>query len=357
MTGAPTSAGTTARATRTSRTGASTTPHCSIPRRRVKDERPRRPPHRRGRPRSARLAVVAPTLSVARCAAHPRGARPVRAWLPLRAETIPLELRALPWVLWRAEPRGEGKPTKVPYQVAAPTRRASSTDPTTWASFDDALEAFASLGDRIAGIGVVLTAAGGVTCLDLDRVIDAEGTLDPRAETIVDRCDSWTEISPSGTGLHVFVRGRVPRSLRGSQIEIYCRERYIAVTGHQWGAPDALREQQSYLDFLVRREAECNAPRPTRPYTGPSVPPPDDLAGALLAKLAAWGVPAARLKRWSDGFLVELAACPWSDEHTSGPGGAAVMIHASGAYDFTCLHAHCGRRDWRDFRAVMERRA
>jgi hypothetical protein len=84
------------------------------------------------------------------------------------------------------------------------------------------------------------------------------------------------------------------------------------------------------------------------------VPPPDDLAGALLAKLADWGIPGARLKRWQDAYLVELDRCPWSDQHTTGPGGAAVMIRASGAYDFTCLHAHCAGRTWRDFRAAME---
>jgi hypothetical protein len=84
------------------------------------------------------------------------------------------------------------------------------------------------------------------------------------------------------------------------------------------------------------------------------VPPPDDLAGALLAKLATWGLRAARMKRWQDGYLVDLDRCPWSDQHTTGVGGAAVMIRASGAYDFTCLHAHCAGRTWRDFRAVME---
>jgi hypothetical protein len=76
----------------------------------------------------------------------------------------------------------------------------------------------------------------------------------------------------------------------------------------------------------------------------------------VLARLEAWGVPVARLKRWQGGFLVELVACPWADEHTSGAGGAAVMIHASGAFDFTCLHAHCAGLRWREFRAAMERR-
>ncbi len=284
------------------------------------------------------------------------------AWLPLRAETIPVELRALGCVLWRAEPRGPDKPAKVPYRVAYPDRKASSTDPATWATFADAVDAYGALVDLapdpargpIAGIGVVLTPP--VTCFDLDRVIDAQGRLDTRAATLVERCDSWTERSPSNTGLHVFVLGRVPHALKGDQIEVYSDMRYIAITGHQWpDTPNMLRAQQSYLDHLVRI-ASAETDRPRRPWGGSSIPPPDDLAGALLAKLQTWGIPAARVKRWSDGYLVELVSCPWADEHTTGAGGAAVIIHASGAFDFTCLHAHCTRRTWRDFRAAMEAR-
>jgi hypothetical protein len=282
------------------------------------------------------------------------------AWLALRFDTIPAELRALGCVLWRAEPRGDDKPAKVPYRVAEPTRKASSTDAASWAPFADAVDAYGALADHpadpvrgpVAGVGVVLTQPAGVTCIDLDNVIDHDGRLDVRAATIVERCDSWTEISPSGRGLHVFVLGTVPQALKGAQIEVYSTARYIAITGHRWpGTRAALRPQQPYLGHLARIASKGDCPR--RSWTGPSTPP-DDLAGALLAKLAAWGVPVARLKRWQGGFLVELEACPWADEHTTGPGGAAVMIHASGAYDFTCLHAHCAGRGWREFRASME---
>lgn len=282
-------------------------------------------------------------------------------WLRVHPDTIPAELRALPWVLWRAEPRGTDKPAKVPYCIAEPSRRASSTDPATWGVFDDAVEAHLSLVDipadpergPVAGIGVVLPNGAGITCIDLDRVLKADGQLDARAETIVERCDSWAEISPSGHGLHLFVRGTVPHALKADQIEIYSAGRYICVTGHQWpGTPAILRGQQAYLDHLVKLESGRRDQR--RAYTGPTIPPPDDLVGALLARLEVWGVSVDRLKRWSDGVLVELTECPWAHEHTTGRGGAAVIIHASGAFDFTCLHAHCSGRDWRDFRAVME---
>jgi hypothetical protein len=277
-------------------------------------------------------------------------------WLDVRPDAIPLALRALPCVVWRAEPRGEGKPSKVPYQIACPSRRASSTDPATWGTFADAVDAYSCPELRLAGVGVVLTREAGISCLDLDAVIDEAGALDPRASVIVTRYDSWTERSPSGTGLHIFAFGSVPTAIKGEQYEVYSTGRYIAITGHRWpGTPDRLRARQSTLTGLYRHVHEGDAPRAA--YHGPSGPPPDDLAGALLAKLHAWSVPVARLKPWGDGSLVELVACPWADEHTSGPEGAVVMIHASGAYDFMCQHAHCAGRRWREFRAAMESQA
>src|SRR6266851_6300536 len=96
-------------------------------------------------------------------------------WLDLRANEIPAELKALPSVLWRADPRGDGKPAKVPYRVADPLCRASSTDPSTWSTFSDAVEAYSALvalpadprRGPIVGVGVVLTSASRTTCIDL----------------------------------------------------------------------------------------------------------------------------------------------------------------------------------------------
>ena len=275
---------------------------------------------------------------------------------------IPSVLQALPWVLWRAEPDPEKpeKPKKVPYRSAYPFRKASSTNPATWGTFGEAVEAYGALValpanpdlGPIAGLGVVLTRAATVTCLDLDGVLEGS-MLDPRAQRIVDHCSSWTEISPSGTGLHIFGRGTLAKAIKGVGIEVYSERRYIAMTGHCWPGPARdLQDLQRYLDHLAARDR----PASRAPYVGPRVPPPDDLAGALLAKLAAWGLPGQRIKRWEDGYLVELDRCPWADAHTSGADGAAVMIRASGAHDFTCLHAHCAGRRWRAFRAAMEGR-
>jgi hypothetical protein len=290
-----------------------------------------------------------------------------RRWLLVHKHTIPGELREQPFVLWRAEPQWtkEGvatKPKKVPYMVSYPSRRASTTNPATWAPFDDAWEAYVSLLDydndpsipergRVVGLGVVLTRNAEVTCIDLDSVL-INGTCHPRIEWLVERCNSFTEVSPSGNGLHLFVKGTVPRDLKkAGQIEVYSNNRYICVTGVRWRGGPRVTWQQPFLDFLTREAGDvrgCAAP-----YPGSSRSVSDDLAAALLRKLQIWGVSTGPIRRWADGYLAELDICPWAVSHTTGNGGAAVMIHASGAFDFTCLHAHCSGRGWADFRSRM----
>jgi putative DNA primase/helicase len=76
---------------------------------------------------------------------------------------IPAELRERPqWVIWRLEVR-DGKQTKVPYQAGA-NGRASTTDPGTWATFDQAV----ATADRADGIGYVFAADDPYTGVDLD---------------------------------------------------------------------------------------------------------------------------------------------------------------------------------------------
>jgi hypothetical protein len=263
-------------------------------------------------------------------------------------------------VLWRAAPNPDGpKPRKVPYQIADPDRPASSTNPATWGTFADAVDIVALLSPArrddairgpLAGIAVILTAAANIACVDLDRVLDGD-RLDPRAQHIVDAFGSFTERSPSNTGLHIFGRGQVVQAIRRDQIEIYGDRRMICVTGHRWpGTPASLHPVQAVLDRIGP-----TTPRPLKSWTGPAAPPPDDLGGALLARIRTWGLSyAGPLKAWQNGFLIELARCPWADSHSTGPGGAAIIVHASGAFDFTCRHAHCASRSWRDLRALME---
>ena len=136
------------------------------------------------------------------------------------------------------------KPGKVPYRISDPIVKASSTDVTTWGTFWDAVDAYTLLAGRHRDPDSCSRADRGdwrrahvgrqaLVCLDLDGFLDGD-TLDPRAARIVERCQSWTEISPSGTGLHIFVRGSLAWAIKGSGIEVYSEGRYMAVTGHRW---------------------------------------------------------------------------------------------------------------------------
>jgi hypothetical protein len=127
----------------------------------------------------------------------------------------------------------------------------------------------------------------------------------------------------------------------GGNLEVCSRDRFIAVTADRYpGTPATLAARPDYLARLSARYAAKTTRSVRAPYVGPVTTALGDLAGALRTKLDAWHLPITRLKKWSDGYLAELQVCPWAEAHTTDGGGAAIAIHASGAMDFTCLHAH-----------------
>jgi hypothetical protein len=163
---------------------------------------------------------------------------------------IPAELRALRrWVCWRYEDTGKAKPAKVPcttggYHTSAARKRH--------ATFADVVDAAARRSDYFSGIGFVFAAGDGYTGVDFDNCLDERGAFcNPWAETWVRRLHSYSEISPSGRGVKVIVRGRVPRALKQAQIEIYDRARYFTITARLLpGAPATIRDAQAELDEL-----------------------------------------------------------------------------------------------------------
>ncbi len=156
-----------------------------------------------------------------------------------RFSAVPKELCERPqWVVWRLEDR-DGKPTKVPY-CAGTGRHASSADAATWVPYDDAVRA--AMNGTYSGIGFVLSKDDPYTGIDLDHVRDpVTGEVDPVAMRIVERLNSYTEVSQSGTGLHVLVQATLPGPGRrtrlvgalrdDAQIEMYDSGRYFVMTG------------------------------------------------------------------------------------------------------------------------------
>ena len=157
-------------------------------------------------------------------------------------ENIPQALRdRRAWVTWRAEGQ-EGRPVKPPYSPRTGWR-ASCDDPATWASFDEALAALEE--GNYDGIGFQL--APPFVGVDLDGCRDpGTGVIDARARAIIDAVDSYTEVSPSGLGVHILARGELPPGRRRTHaVELYDRDRYFTVTGHHVSGTARTVEQRS----------------------------------------------------------------------------------------------------------------
>lgn len=150
-------------------------------------------------------------------------------------EKIPLELKQLPhWVGWKYMQRpGEDHKRKVPIN-AMDGQPAKSNDPTTWCDFDTTCLGKERFG--LDGIGFMFS-GDGIFGIDIDHCYDPETQeLDPAAAEIIETVQSYTELSPSGTGIHILCKGALPegRKRRGA-VEMYSTLRYFTVTGNQFG--------------------------------------------------------------------------------------------------------------------------
>lgn len=249
-------------------------------------------------------------------------------WLPLFIDRVPAPIRTLPWIGMRAR-RDPTKPwrewKKEPYQIGFPFELASNSEakeaaraeigttqagprnanPETkhWRNEGDVREVLALAPELFDGFGIVLTAAAGLTFIDLDDVRDPEtGALEGWAERMVDTFDSWTEVSVSGTEVHIFVAGRLPGAglvnfLDGDpamKIEAYSRARFAYLTGHVLhDAPVA--ERQRLVTLLAAN---------VRPAGASTVPSAGAIPRASSAPIPA-GARNDTLFRIARGFVLQ----------------------------------------------------
>lgn len=178
----------------------------------------------------------------------------IRRPLKFNPKTIPAELKKLDqWVLWRYEQK-DGEWTKPPYQMNE--RLASTTNPATWTSFNEALRAMET--GKFDGIGFVLTTADPYCVFDFDHCYN-DGRINTKTEEHVRQLGSYTEITPGGKGLHVWVRAKLPGSgKKKGDFECYDNSRYLTVTGKIYGPAAAIEnrpeEAVSVQDDIFRNE-------------------------------------------------------------------------------------------------------
>lgn len=171
--------------------------------------------------------------------------------LPSGADVPSALLPYANWVAWRAIMRDE-KITKVPYSPRT-GHLASTTDPRTWSTFDAAR----SFAERTGcdGLGFVFTESP-FCGIDLDHCLD-RAVLAPWAAAVVKRLNSYTEVSPSGSGLHILVRGTLPdggrkRQYAGGAVEVYDQGRYFTFTGRSWqDMPHSVEDRNAVLTEWV----------------------------------------------------------------------------------------------------------
>src|SRR5262245_50511864 len=155
--------------------------------------------------------------------------------LTVKPGNIPARLRRRSqWVVWpyvwnpkKKSKDGSGKigDWDKPPHNARTGRLASSTDPNTWATFEAALDAYQNGKNGVwDGIGFIPRPEDGITIIDLDACRDPKtGKIQKWAMEIVRTINSYTEFSPSGTGLRIVARGHKPDTERSKKdkVEIY----------------------------------------------------------------------------------------------------------------------------------------
>jgi primase-polymerase (primpol)-like protein len=163
------------------------------------------------------------------------------------------------WVCWRTQER-DGNATKVPI-IPGSTQFASTTDPDTWRSFTAAREAATEL--PVDGVGFVFTSDDPLVGIDLDDCRDPD-TATPAtwAADVIETLESYTEVSPSGTGYHVLVTGELPDGRnRAGDLEVYDRSRFFTVTGaHVGTTPETVAARGDALATLVEQELSAESP-------------------------------------------------------------------------------------------------
>lgn len=198
---------------------------------------------------------------------------------------IPNELKLLPqWVVWRVENR-KGKPTKVPYDPKDVLdlyllRHARTNDASTWGTYEEARAFCCEYQNRphTWGVGFVFAADDPYCGIDIDHCVTWEGdtpSIPGTVGALVETFATYTEYSPSRTGVHLICRGELPggkgRKFHydriGVNIELYDRGRFFTVTDDSWLLPctakDALiRNCQLEIEALLAEISPPPAPAP-----------------------------------------------------------------------------------------------
>jgi hypothetical protein len=172
--------------------------------------------------------------------------------MEVKTENIPKELiEKNQWIVWRWELR-KGKWTKPPYNPNS-GKCADSTDPNTWGTFDEVMEALYN-GEDWDGIGFMLMPPYCGIDFD-DSVIQETGDLHSRVLSDLKKIDSYSEYSPSGKGVKTLCKATLPKGGHHSNgIGIFQKDRYFCITGHTLpGVSQKIEDRQEEIASFCKR--------------------------------------------------------------------------------------------------------
>lgn len=161
------------------------------------------------------------------------------------------------WLVWKAEEvKSPGSDaiknkrfTKVPYQING--KHASTVDPSTWVTFEEAEAAANDPKKGFSGIGFTISKHTPLLCIDLDHCLNEEGQIKRDDFHILhEAADTYAEISPSGDGLHIIfaLDEHFPLVANkktfedGTAFECYTESRYFTYTGKPFGTETPVRK-------------------------------------------------------------------------------------------------------------------
>lgn len=154
-------------------------------------------------------------------------------------EIIPQELKDLPnWICWKAvqDERSHNGIRKIPINPMT-GNAASSTDPNTWTDFETAVKA----SKAFSGLGFCFQNSGyfGVDLDDMPQDLEdfKNGGANNITSEFVNTLQSYTELSQSGTGIHIICKGKLPKGGRRRKhpyggFEMYDTGRFFVMTGN-----------------------------------------------------------------------------------------------------------------------------
>lgn len=232
--------------------------------------------------------------------------------------SIPDELQQVSrWLLWRYDEHEKKQP-----HSAKNLYKCDPNDPANWSTFAEAMSAFLRNGSRFDGVGFAL--GDDFAGVDLDDCRDpVSGVIEPWADHIIKFMDSYSEISPSQTGVKIFLRGRLSmekprqdkvRTERGPGAELYDRKRYFTVTGL------SLKETPATIETRTTQVEE--------------------LYGYMYSKDLV-------IRMMLFDYVLEKSEnridikCPWAEDHSTSdqPRDASVFLTDGKSTGFKCLHA------------------